>query len=71
MPIVSTTLHIEGMTCGHCQKSVQHTLAELPGVTACEVSLEKGEAKVEYNVEHCSKEKMLAAINEDGIYTAS
>lgn len=27
-------LHIEGMTCGHCEKTVREALAAVPGVTA-------------------------------------
>jgi copper chaperone CopZ len=34
-----TVLWIEGMTCGHCQHSVQTALATLPGVNQADVSL--------------------------------
>jgi copper chaperone CopZ len=34
-----TVLWIEGMTCGHCQISVQSALSSLPGVNQVEVGL--------------------------------
>lgn len=39
-------LKIEGMMCAHCQKHVNDALAKMPGVTAVEVNLEAGTAKV-------------------------
>lgn len=42
-PVVLT---IEGMTCSHCQATVQRGLSEVPGVLGVEVSLEEGRAVV-------------------------
>ena len=39
-------LVIEGMNCSHCSSSVERSVSELPGVTACRVSLEEGRARV-------------------------
>ena len=38
------------MMCNHCKANVEKNLLALEGVTSVEVSLEKGEAKVEGNV---------------------
>lgn len=43
----TTTLKIEGMTCGHCVHSVQQALSALPGVKKAEVSLAEKQARVE------------------------
>lgn len=32
-PAVTTVLAVEGMSCGHCEKTVSAALAALPGVT--------------------------------------
>jgi len=40
-------LNITGMTCGHCQASVQKALEGVPGVTKAEVNLSTGTAVVE------------------------
>lgn len=39
-------LKIEGMSCGHCARSVHRALLEIPGVDAAEVDFKKGEAVV-------------------------
>jgi len=41
---------VKGMMCNHCKANVEKNLLALDGVTSVEVSLEKGEAKVEGNV---------------------
>ena len=43
---MQTELKIEGMMCAHCQKHVNDALAKMDGVTAVEVNLEAGTAKV-------------------------
>jgi len=45
----TTTLKIEGMTCGHCQKAVTKLISAVEGVSACDVSLEKGDATVSFD----------------------
>ena len=42
--MTTTTLKIDGMTCGHCVSSVQEEIGELEGVTAVDVDLVKGGA---------------------------
>ncbi|WP_303817657.1 heavy metal translocating P-type ATPase [Selenomonas ruminantium] len=43
---MQTELKIEGMMCAHCQKHVNDALSKMDGVTAVEVNLEAGTAKV-------------------------
>ncbi|MBQ1615234.1 MAG: heavy-metal-associated domain-containing protein, partial [Selenomonas sp.] len=43
---METELKIEGMMCAHCQKHVNDALSKMVGVTAVEVNLEAGTAKV-------------------------
>lgn len=47
--MTTTTVTIEGMTCGHCVASVTEGLKGLPGVRHVEVSLEAGRAVVEHD----------------------
>ncbi len=44
-PIMEKTVHIEGMTCGHCSARVEKALSEIPGVSA-KVDLEQNLAHV-------------------------
>jgi copper chaperone len=43
------TLKIDGMTCAGCVRSVKKVLEEVPGVHGAEVSLERGEAVVQFD----------------------
>lgn len=58
-----TKLTIQGMTCGHCRKAVNDALAEVPGVTAVQVDLERGEAQVEGSAD---VDALVAAVKEEG-----
>ncbi|HJW08765.1 MAG TPA: cation transporter [Holophagaceae bacterium] len=58
-----TTLKITGMTCGHCARSVTEALQAVPGVVKAEVSLPKGEARVEGAAELGA---LIAAVKEEG-----
>ena len=59
-----TRLKIEGMTCGHCVKSVQAALAAVPGVAGpVAVSLDQGEALVGGTAE---PQALVAAVTEEG-----
>ena len=43
------TLHIDGMTCGGCVKSVTRILTGIEGVAKAEVSLENKNAVIEFD----------------------
>jgi copper chaperone len=62
----TTTLKVAGMKCGGCVKSVTGVLQGLPGVAKAEVSLERGEAIVEYDAARVGRDAMKAAIDDAG-----
>ena len=62
----STVLKIGGMTCGGCVGSVTRVLKALPGVKAAEVSLEKSEARVEFDPALSSLAQLKGAIENAG-----
>ncbi len=66
----TTTLKVTGMSCGGCVKSVTGVLEALPGVTKAEVSLEKGEAKVDYEADKVTRAAMAQAIEDAGFDAA-
>lgn len=47
--MATKTINIEGMMCGHCEKTVKNALLDIEGVASAEVSHEKGTAVVELN----------------------
>jgi copper chaperone CopZ len=53
---MTTTLHIDGMSCDHCVKRVTRTLEKVPGVSVVEVRL--GAAAIE----HAAPDQAAAAV---------
>lgn len=64
--MATTTLNIQGMTCGGCVKSVTNALQREDGVAKVEVLLEKGTATVDYDPAVTQPEKLVAAIDDIG-----
>jgi copper chaperone CopZ len=58
------------MTCNHCVMRVQRALADLPGVRKAVVTLEPGQAKVDYDDSASTADAMAAAVVKAG-YGAS
>src|SRR5229473_6829118 len=65
-----TTLTIKGMTCGGCVAAVKLQLRTTDGVTAYDVSLEKGEAEVTYDPRKTEPKRIAESVSTTG-YTAS
>jgi len=66
----TTTIKVGGMSCGGCVKSVTGVLTALEGVAKAEVSLEKGEAAVEFDATKVNRAQ-LAQVIEDAGFDAS
>ena len=58
------TLHIEGMSCGHCLHAVQRALGELPGVEV--ESVRMGRADLRYDEGATDPSRIEAAVTEAG-----
>ena len=62
----SATIKIAGMTCMGCERSVSNVLQALPGVSRADVSLERGEAQVEFDPAKVSTTALKAAVVKAG-----
>lgn len=62
----TTTIKVEGMSCGGCVKSVTGVLTALDGVAKAEVSLEQKQAVVEFDATKLTREQLKAVIEEAG-----
>lgn len=62
----TAVLKVDGMTCGGCVSSVTRVLKALPGVVDVQVSLEKGEARVDFDPAAVSIAQFKGAINDAG-----
>jgi copper chaperone CopZ len=59
-----TTLHIEGMSCGHCLSAVTRALSALPGVRIDAVRI--GRADVSYDESTTDPARLEAAVADAG-----
>lgn len=66
----STNLKVGGMSCQGCVKSVTKVLLELPGVSRADVSLERGEAAIDYDAAKLTREAIKLAIDGAGFEAA-
>ena len=62
---VTTTVRVEGMTCGHCARAVQSELSAVDGVSGVEVDLGTGLVTVR-SIGAIAAEAVLAAVDEAG-----
>jgi copper chaperone len=62
----TTTLRIDGMTCGGCVKSVTNVLKAVPGVAAVDVTLSPGAAVVRYDPAQAGEPQFRQAIEDAG-----
>jgi copper chaperone len=60
----SLTLHIEGMSCGHCLNAVNQALVQLPGVRL--EALRMGRADLQYDETAIEPARIEAAVTEAG-----
>lgn len=62
----STTLAVEGMTCGACTSAVESGLVEVPGVDTVNVSLLSERAVVEHDAQTITPEQIAEIIEDRG-----
>lgn len=63
-------VHVNGMSCAHCQVAVEKALMGVAGVATAKVNLKKKLAEVELSAE-VSDEALLAAVNDAGYEAVS
>jgi len=66
----TAVIKVQGMTCQGCVRSVTNVLQALPGVTQVQVSLEKSEARVDYDATRVAPGDLCSAVIDAG-YEAS
>ena len=64
---MATTITVEGMTCGHCEQSVENALLDVEGVTGVNVDRTTESATVEGSTDTGA----LVSAVEDAGYSAS
>lgn len=66
--MATRTLHLSvlGMTCHNCTRSVERTLASIPGVVQVSVDLQAASATVEYDVDLVKPDVLAEAVRDLG-----
>lgn len=59
-------IKIRGMSCSHCERSVEKALQSVPGVKTARVSLARNTAEVEYDPGRTDSGKMAQAVRDAG-----
>jgi len=67
--VLSTTLSVSGMTCGHCQQKVERALRGVNGVFGADVDHLAGTAQVEAG-DDVTLEMLIAAVERAGYRAA-
>lgn len=62
----TTTIKVDGMSCGGCVKSVTGVLTALDGVAKAEVSLEQKQAVVEFDAAKVTRDQLKAVVEDAG-----
>ncbi len=59
------TYRVEGMTCGHCARSVEQEVSELAGVEAASVDLSAATVAVQ-SIDEIPEPRLAVAVGEAG-----
>ena len=62
----TTTLNINGMTCGGCVKSVTNALNQVTGVQQADVRLEKNNAVINFDDRQTNETALKQSIEDAG-----
>jgi len=68
---VEVTYHVEGMTCDHCEQSIQKGVSELPGVQSVEANHEDSTTVVIYDPSKTDSTAIVEAIEKRGYTVAT
>ena len=64
--MASAKLKVTGMTCGHCQKTVEQALKGVTGVYSAVVDLQDGEAEIDFDDDAVTAGALVAAVEKAG-----
>lgn len=62
--MATVTLHIEGMSCGHCLKAVNQALHQVPGAEV--TSVQMGRAVIETGADGPTPDRLAEAVKAAG-----
>lgn len=67
---METTFNIQGMHCASCKALIEDACRDVPGVTSCDVDMQRGTARIEHDAA-TDPEAIRREIERLGSYRAS
>lgn len=67
----TATFKIEGMNCNHCANTIKTVVEKQSGVQMATVSFDEGQARILYDPQAISEDRLVATIQEPGFKVAS
>lgn len=64
--MANVKLRVSGMSCGHCQATVEQALKGAAGVYSAVVDLQTGEAEVDFEDDAATTAQLIAAVERAG-----
>lgn len=64
--MMSETISVSGMSCGHCEIAVQEAIRKLPGIKKAKASKRKKQAVVEYDPDTVTLDQIKKAVTDAG-----
>jgi copper chaperone CopZ len=71
MSFQTQEIKVSGLTCGTCINTLTNVLMSKEGVKDVEVDLDKGIARIKFNVYKLNKQQVIDIINANTPYQAS
>lgn len=62
----NVTLHVQGMSCGHCVNAVEGSVSKLNGVEQVKVYLDSGKVDVSFDADKVTIEAIKETIDDQG-----
>lgn len=62
----NVTLNVQGMSCGHCVKSIEGSVGALSGVEQVNVNLQNATVEVAFNEAQVTVEQIKETIDDQG-----
>lgn len=66
MTVNNISLHVKGMSCNHCVKSIEAALGKIQGIESVQVNLKKESVSVSFRESNITIEKIKETIEDAG-----
>lgn len=62
----NVTLHVQGMSCGHCVNAIEDSVGQLAGVEQVKVNLADAQVEIAFGEAQVSLDQIIETIDDQG-----